>query len=700
MTPEIPLLNAAAWRGALTIMGLALALGGMLWRGGVATGGRGEVWLLRAAAGLPLVWLLALGLGQIHGALFALRWVYVLGGLAGWGWMGVDVLRARGRIEARAMPEDASEPRGLLCWVGWIVLGWFFLLLLPPAFAPPMNYDVLEYHLGIVPHVFEQRQITPIPGIFYTAQPLGTEVLYTLAAVVEGDSWGRAPKLLQALLFVLAMLLSERAMARLGVARAVRPWLVLLVAAHPLLMPVRLECKTDLTGLVMLAGGLWAWGTLRRTDPGDKGVTWRLALLAGVFAGGALGAKWTNAGTVAAPLMLLIAAEGWRAGRVRGAIGLGMGCAVTAFTLWLPWGIWMWIRAGNPFAPFMAGLFPTEAWTPQRLEFLIATHGGFESYGVDFWSNLARRVVSGLPGVPLIAMGLAGVAIAALVQRLEASRARGRQPDEIKPLSGGEPSLATLGLLCLCVGIALLSWGKLQHAATRFLIPVMLSAAIMLAGAAQWLLRRTNKGPALMRLGLPLACFALSLGPIRDQLLVMKAYQYVPLMLGRITQAEFEAALGDATPQLFAQANALPENSRILTINEARRYPFRGGVRVTSVFDHSPLRDALRGTGNEDEVLQRLRAAGFTHVLSNEFEQARILAMHTPPELTGNVRLKALLAEDDRAGLTREFSGYTEFATEPLTPAERTIYNALLLRLRRQAVWSLGEAPAMWIAAL
>ena len=75
-------------------------------------------------------------------------------------------------------------------------------------------------------------------------------------------------------------------------------------------------------------------------------------------------------------------------------------------------------------------------------------------------------------------------------------------------------------------------------------------------------------------------------------------------------------------------------------------------------------------------------------------------AHHTPPELIGNARLKALLAEDDRVGLTREFTGYTEFATEPLTPAERTIYNELLLRLRQQAVWSLGEAPAMWIAAL
>ena len=57
--------------------------------------------------------------------------------------------------------------------------------LLGPALSPPLNYDTLEYHLGVIPHYFQEGIVAPIPHVFYSAQPLGTEMLYTLAAVLD-----------------------------------------------------------------------------------------------------------------------------------------------------------------------------------------------------------------------------------------------------------------------------------------------------------------------------------------------------------------------------------------------------------------------------------------------------------------------------------------------------------------------------------
>ena len=151
--------------------------------------------------------------------------------------------------------------------------------------------------------------------------------------------------------------------------------------------------------------------------------------------------------------------------------------------------------------------------------------------------------------------------------------------------------------------------------------------------------------------------------------------------------------------------NALPEGSRLLAINEARRAPIRHPVALASVFDRQPVRPFLRGAADGAAVERALAQAGFTHVLVNEFEQVRLLRMHTPPALLGAVRFQALLAMAPPAGvdavLAGEFAGYTEFAADPLSDAERAAYLDFLRRLRGRAVWQTSSvSPAAWIAQL
>lgn len=63
-----------------------------------------------------------------------------------------------------------------------------------------------------------------------------------------------------------------------------------------------------------------------------------------------------------------------------------------------------------------------------------------------------------------------------------------------------------------------------------------------------------------------------------------------------------------------------------------------------------------------------------------------------------------MLEEDDKPGLIRDYTGFAEFAPDPLNEAEMKIYRAFLSAMRARASWSTSPpgsaAPAMWIASL
>ncbi len=662
-----PLLDAWAWWGALCVIGLALLAGSGLppWRGR-----RGmDDWLARGAAGLALVAAATLAAGQVEGLLLR-SGLWSLAGALGWLVLAVSSFRSRRPAALRRIYGATASAGGLLL-AAWLVV------MLAPAFGPSLNYDALEYHVGIIPQVFEAGRFEPIPHMMYTRQPIATEALYTLAAAIEGRPWGWAPGALHWLLLAFGGLTIVRLARRLGVPAVWRPWLALALLAHPVLFILQLDRMTDWTGVALLAAGLLALRRPVRTGG---------ALLAGVIAGGAVAAKWTHAGTVALPLGLVALAGARRFG-ARGLLIF----AAAALATWLPWGLWSWHHAGNPFSPFLASLFPTPHWPPERLAFLLGTHEPLSPLAAEYWLNLAGRLTGGVAGAWLAALALAGAAVAAMA-------AAGRR--RIAPQTRMALALAA-GVL-----VALLLWGQLRHAADRFLAPTLLAALLTLALLAARLLRRL---PASARRGgrlagtLALAVLALPAFVSFNELsprFFSAARGFAPTALGRVAPEEhWQLGLG-ATSALFEAANALPAGSRLIALNEARRYPFRHPVALASVFDASPLAPHVRGATDGEQIRRRLRATGFTHLLVNEFEQARILEIHPPPRLERDPERLALVRAGDRAGLVERFRGETEFALDPPTPAERAAYLEFLALMRARASWSLGATPAFWIAPL
>ncbi len=686
----LPLLDGRAWWGALCVVGLAILLGWLMppWR---ARRGRFDDWLARTAAGLGLAAELVLGVGQGAGWLWRMPWgvAGAAGGLlAAWAALRA-VTCAGGRVFGSSRARGLAHLAGL---VGWGVLLFWIALLLLPAAAPSINYDALEYHVGIVPEVFQGGRFRPIPHVFYTRQPVAGEALYTLASIAAGSPWSRAPGFLHWLAIALTALIVARLLGRLGVPRSWRPWLALLLFTHPDLLLLQIDRMTDAWGVLMLAAGLLALAPRGRLRVESLA-------LAGLIAGAAVAFKWTHAGTVALPLTLVALALGWRRrdGLCRKRAAAFAAGALIALA---PWIVYTWSVAGNPLAPFLASVFPDDQWTPAQLAFLMETHRATSMLEGAYWRNLAVKLSGGRGGLPLLALGLtawAGVMAAAMARW----------------------NLRRRWCCALGVGMiaALLAWGGLLEGAIRFLAPVMLAALLLIAVAlsefVRWA-RRRSKGGGNLAAGCVLAALIIAPGLKLASTPEALTEHFLPVATGRIKSNSpsakyWQMQLG-ATADLFELANALPAGSRIMAVNEARRYAFRHPVTLASVFDRHPLRAMIADAPDSETLRRRLVAEGYTHLLYNGAELLRLLAMHTPPALIGDPEFKRLMnfaAQEDPemrqaafAALATDYRGTTEFATNPLNPRERKIYFDFLDSLQRTSNPVTGTSTEMWIAPL
>ena len=265
--------------GGLGVLGIAWLLGLALlprlkrWRGA-------DGLLLRLLAGLTSAPLLLLGVGQFQGAIFAFPWAAVA--LAGWLALALKVFLdfKTAKTHPKTIPDSAPQPPvlQLLTLAGWIFVAFSLLGRLAPAFCPPLGYDTLEYHQGILPNIFQAGRVCPIPHIFYSAQPLATEMLYTLAALIERTPWGYGPGVIHWTLIVLAAVLVARSFALLGILPIWRPWLLLLLLEHRLMFGLQVERMSDWMGVLMLAAGVWAVLKcgMRNAECGEKNTEYRI----------------------------------------------------------------------------------------------------------------------------------------------------------------------------------------------------------------------------------------------------------------------------------------------------------------------------------------------------------------------------------------------------------------------------------------
>jgi len=239
------------------------------------------------------------------------------------------------------------------------------LFTLASALAPPLKFDSLVYHLALPYDYLSHGRMLYVPQNMFWGMPQIGEMLYTWAMLLGGVS---AAAVLSWLFGVLALVgLAGLVSARLGATEA---WVSVaaLLSAYTLgsaLSWAYVDWLVFLFGLAFFTAiDLWS--------PQGK----RLYLiLAGVFVGLAMGAKYT-AGVLLLSGAAVIIWAGWKIiigeapllpqdnRRFRGIFLNLLQFGAVAALVFLPWLVKNLLGAGNPLYPF---LFPSGAMTALRL---------------------------------------------------------------------------------------------------------------------------------------------------------------------------------------------------------------------------------------------------------------------------------------------------------------------------------------------
>jgi hypothetical protein len=236
----------------------------------------------------------------------------------------------------------------------------------------PHPYDVLSYHLQVPREWHEIGRIVPLPHNVFSHFPFNVEMHFLLAMHLRG---GAHAGMYLAQLTHAAMV----AIVPFAVFAALRPRGPLVASAAALLAG-SFPWMLLLGGVAYNEGGLLLFATLAAIAAmrAQAGGSVRLAILAGLFAGFACGAKLTAVPTVllAIPVAMVVAETfaPRRAGERPRAIGRSLGLAAALVVAGL-----------LAFSPWLAR---NAAWTgnpvfPERMEWLGRAH--FDDAQVERW---------------------------------------------------------------------------------------------------------------------------------------------------------------------------------------------------------------------------------------------------------------------------------------------------------------------------
>jgi hypothetical protein len=435
------------------------------------------------------------------------------------------------------------------------------LVALPVALADPFFYDALVYHLGLPWQALLEHGLHPHPEDLFAAFP---PLAQLLAAPPLALGLDRAPAVLHWWTFVAAGCVGGAFARALGAPR----WSAAIAAAGLLLLPG----DALVPGLPAAEG--WA----------VAGVLAALAL--------ALGGRLPRGGALLAGLMVGIASAARLQGVTWAVVVVAVvwgrerrwGAGALTATGWLvgsaPWWLKNLVLLGDPSAPLL--------WRREGVQTLWRDAGALLS-GTDP-AGFARSLVRDLAPH---ASYLAPLALAALLALLACRQRR-----------------HWLAAAAAVAGV--LAW-VLTGSLPRFLAPA-LGVVLALAAAA-----------ARTPLGRWVAALALAVTAVTGLVFEVGQLQ----RLGGVTVALRSAVaertwIPDNPLPGFVAARGLPGDARVLFVGEPRGFLFPRRFVAPSQHDVSPLRSILEASRGPAAVAAGLRRRGFTHVLVNWGELARL----------------------------------------------------------------------------
>lgn len=225
-----------------------------------------------------------------------------------------------------------------------------FLCYLVPyliaALAPEIEYDALNYHLGLLRLYVSEKRIFPVHTNFYAGFPAEIEMLYLFGWLVKDVYLGKLFHLLCGALLALALF----SFGRRYFGPRVGPIAALIFYSSPL---VAIESKSAYIDLGLSLYGFLSIYALANWHY-EKQERW--LYLSALMAGAAMAAKYTGVAYLVIPL-LLISMKGIASKQWSGALKSLAGFLLVALLPLAPWLIRNYFFFQNPLFPFFNGIF-------------------------------------------------------------------------------------------------------------------------------------------------------------------------------------------------------------------------------------------------------------------------------------------------------------------------------------------------------
>ena len=510
----------------------------------------------------------------------------------------------------RLRPTYASCGGGFVMGVVWCV-AWLWTTI------PPTFYDELAYHLPIAQYALRTGALPALPWSFFTYMPHLSDLFLGWGLALGGEIGARSMHFA----FWIAIWIAGWAFVEAMTTPERRPRIGYVIAgafassATFLFLSALPFAETSLTFAVLASAALIALPVTSASWL-PVGLLWGLAISVKLS-----GVSWMIAGALAALVI------GWP---MRFLLKAGL----VAFAMGAPWWGRTWWLTGNPFYPL-----------------------GYRWLGGLYWNDASQARLQGdLPSLPepFNVMTLLRLPFDMVMA-----------PERFGSASDCGPLAVAAG----CLMLSLPLWPFVVNLAPITRRQCYAAGLFILFTATIWIMTSTTTrffAPGFM-LGLsifaalliktPKAIFAVTLiiltalgvwGTSRFLSVHTQVFSSEKVALGQEPAEEYAKRTIDHYEAAMFAKEHLPPDANLLFIGESRPFYFDRTSLAPYPFHGHPLAEWMRETASPEQLRDRLRTEGFTHVILNtrEFKRLRdqyqVLAFSGPDASLFDQRLKQL----------------------------------------------------------
>ncbi len=521
------------------------------------------------------------------------------------------------------------------------------------------GFDSLSYHLPVVQEWLAGGRLAPQTHNVYSYLPSYVEAAFLHTAILSGAGDAKGGMLADdgwRLLTCQFLHAGFGILTVIGTHRLVRAWLpgadrsparlaATFAMATPWAVVVGSLSYNELAVTALSAPLLLVAADARHCP-------WRRGLLAGLLLGAATSVKPPAFFLLGAPVAALaftsIPRRSWLA-------FISLGC-VGGLVAMLPWLGRNWAACGNPVFPFAHTIFGLSHWSADQFDRYAEAHRETASIGQRLLMMFVRPENAvqhrGVLHPQWALMFPAAVVAAVFALRAHATHI-----------------LAARLILGLIGSLAL--WLTLTHVQSRFLVPLIVPVAALVAIGLSAVPRLSNSFSRAIALllgltqaaALTLVFAAQNNGQAGAGLVWMPgdaAGESMRAALSKASSGErLEFFTKQANPMLYVNLG-LPPKSTVYLLGDATPLYYTVPVVCNTVWDRWPILEAMdKNPGNADTQgglwIQSLRARGITHVLVNIPEIGRYRASgYSDPRLTVDAVMSAFVG---RAAVVRTWDG-------------------------------------------